>query len=77
MKLSALLLTVVAAQEEGEDRWSFYDYSMQADGKVLRIVVMTSDGKNFFIFRLVMPYQASVPLVKVVMRVIDDIATPP
>lgn len=34
MKLSALLLAVVAAQEEGEDRWSFYDYSMQADGKV-------------------------------------------
>lgn len=76
MKLSAVLMAVVAAQE-GDDRWSFYDYSMPADGKVLRFVVMTSDGINFFIFRLVMPYQASVLLVLVVMRVIDDIATPP
>lgn len=33
MKLSAVLMAVVAAQE-GDDRWSFYDYSMPADGKV-------------------------------------------
>lgn len=32
MKLSAVLLAVVAAQDD--DRWSFYDYSIPADGKV-------------------------------------------
>jgi len=31
MKLSALLVAVVAAED---DRWSFYDYSIPADGKV-------------------------------------------
>lgn len=33
MKLSAGLLAVVAAQE-GDDRWSFYDYSIPNDGRV-------------------------------------------
>lgn len=33
MKLSAILLGVVAAQE-GDDRWSFYDYHIPAGGKV-------------------------------------------
>lgn len=33
MKLSAVLLAVVAAQD-GDDRWSFYDYSIPNDGRV-------------------------------------------
>jgi hypothetical protein len=33
MKLSAGLLAVVAAQD-GDDRWSFYDYSIPNDGRV-------------------------------------------
>ena len=34
MKLSAAFLALAAAQDDGSDRWSFYDYDINAGGKV-------------------------------------------
>lgn len=43
MKLSAILLAVAAAQD-GDDRWSFYDYSIPNDGRVGHSVGGTTGG---------------------------------
>jgi len=34
MKLSAAFLALAAAQDDGSDRWSFYDYDINAGGKM-------------------------------------------